>query len=48
MTYDPLLQHLKSQTVRTPKPSLPTAAITDNTPNYLIEHNYPYLANIYY
>ena len=34
--------------MRTPKPSLPTAATTDNTPNYLIEHNYPYLADIYY
>ena len=34
--------------MRTPKPSLPTAATIDNTLNYLIEHNHPYLANMHY
>ena len=49
MTYDPQLQHLKSQMVRTPKRFSLTAATTDNTPNYyfnhLIEPNHP-LTNI--
>ena len=48
MTYNPLSQYLKSQIVKTPKPSLLTAATIDNTPNYLIEHNYLYLANMHY
>ena len=48
MTYNLLLRHLKSQIARTPKPILLTAATIDNTPNYLIEHNYPHLADIYY
>src|SRR6266702_4786682 len=48
MTYDPPLQHSKSQTVRTPKPSSPTAATTDNTPDHLVEHNHPHLADTHH
>ena len=48
MTYNPLLQYLKSQIVRTSKPSLLTITTTNNTPNHLIEHNYLYLANMHY
>ena len=33
---------------RTPKPFLLTTATIDSTPNYPTEHNYSYLANIYY
>ena len=48
MTYKLLSQYLKSQTAKTPKPSVPTAATIDNTPNYFTEHNHPHLANIHY
>src|SRR6266571_2806349 len=48
MTYNLSSQHSKSQTMRTPKPSSPTAATIDNTPDHLTEHNHPYLANTHY
>ena len=48
MICDLLSQHSKSQTVKTPKPSSPTAAIIDNTPNHLTEHNHPYLADTHH
>src|SRR6266550_159020 len=34
--------------MRTPKPSLPTAATIDNTPDHLTEHNHPHLADTHY
>src|SRR6266702_7181702 len=48
MTYDLPSQHLKSQTVKTPKPYSLTAVTTDNTPNHLIKHNYSHLANTHH
>ena len=48
MTYDFLSRHLKSQTIKTPKPSLLTTTTIDNTPNYLTKYNHPYLADTHY